>query len=416
MKLIGENFSRNGHNVFKGTVKALQDDEGVTEWADVVNIYDRKAKLKLVENLSTDLSLPLDYARAMVSDLVRSLEAAASSAEALPDDDDAKKSQATKLVDLAKGLNLWHSPDGTPYVTFEVDGHYETSGTHAKSFRIWLSYRFYQEEGQSRGSQAIQDALGTLDGKAIFEGEEHQVFIRVAAVEDAIYLDLANDAWQVVKITAEGWEVVNDSPIRFRRPFGMLSLPTPVKGGNFALLRELLNVPEGEAGDDEWILTTAWVVQALRGEGPYPIAVIQGEQGSAKSSESKVLRRLIDPNKADLRVPRKEERDIMIAASNGLVIAYDNLSNAPEWLANSLCRLSIGGGMGIPTVREKYSRASGPQSSTESKKSRIGQTSWTDRLSSLSEQLAGGSGRPNGSSGGTSTQRTAKSWEVSLMA
>ena len=69
---MAENFSRNGHNVFKGTVKALQDDEGFTGWADVVNIYDHKAKLKLVENLSTDLSLPLDDSRAMVSDLVRS--------------------------------------------------------------------------------------------------------------------------------------------------------------------------------------------------------------------------------------------------------------------------------------------------------------------------------------------------------
>jgi hypothetical protein len=36
--------------------------------------------------------------------------------------------------------------------------------------------------------------------------------------------------------------------------------------------------------------------------------------------------------------------DLMIAAQNAHVQAYDNLSAMPEWLSDSLCRLATGGG------------------------------------------------------------------------
>ncbi|MFV2069452.1 MAG: hypothetical protein ACC645_21010 [Pirellulales bacterium] len=91
---------------------------------------------------------------------------------------------------------------------------------------------------------------------------------------------------------------------------------------------------------------------ALRPVGPYPVLLLQGEQGSAKSSTARIVRSLIDPNKADLRAEPKEVRDLMIAATNGWFVAFDNLSKVQPWLSDALCRLSTGGGFGC---RELYS-------------------------------------------------------------
>jgi hypothetical protein len=116
------------------------------------------------------------------------------------------------------------------------------------------------------------------------------------------------------------------------------------------MLRAFLNATE-----DDYKLIAAWVIAAMRNTGPYPVLVIHGEQGSAKSTTSRLLRTLIDPNQAALRTPPKSEEDLPIAARNGWVIALDNVSHLQPWLSDMLCRVATGGGFG---KRERYSDTS----------------------------------------------------------
>jgi hypothetical protein len=127
----------------------------------------------------------------------------------------------------------------------------------------------------------------------------------------------------------------------------MLPLPVPVPGGSMNQLRELINVTE-----EEWPLVAAWLLSAYRPSGPYPLLCLHGEQGSAKSTTARALRALVDPNTAPVRSEPKEPRDLMIAASNGWVLALDNLSRVPAWLSDALCRMSPGGGF---ATRQLYS-------------------------------------------------------------
>jgi hypothetical protein len=85
--------------------------------------------------------------------------------------------------------------------------------------------------------------------------------------------------------------------------------------------------------------------------GPYPVIVLSSEQGSAKSTFSAILRALLDPDTAPLRALPREDRDLFIAASNGHVLAFDNVSGLPAWISDTLCRLATGGGF---AVRQLY--------------------------------------------------------------
>jgi len=96
----------------------------------------------------------------------------------------------------------------------------------------------------------------------------------------------------------------------------------------------------------------AWALAVLRNRGPYPVIVLSGEQGSAKSTFSSILRSLLDPNTAPLRALPREDRDLFIAAHNGHVLAFDNVSGLPAWISDTLCRLATGGGF---AVRQLYS-------------------------------------------------------------
>jgi hypothetical protein len=259
-----------------------------------------------------------------------------------------RESQATLLVQLAAEAELFHTRDQDAFATYPIGGHRETSSLRGKGFRLWLRQRFHDTYGKTPGSQAVQDALGVLEGKALFKGTEIPVYVRLAEHDGAIYLDLADAQWRAVKITTSGWEVIHDPPVKFRRPRGMLPLPDPQHGGSLDALRDLVNVPDASS----WRLIKAFVVQLLNPHGPYVILIVHGEQGSTKSTLCRVLKRLVDPNKADLRAAPREERDLAIAANNSWVVAYDNLTHLPDWLNDALCRLSTGSGFG---TRELFS-------------------------------------------------------------
>lgn len=264
-----------------------------------------------------------------------------------------KPSQADLLVESAlKSSALFHTPgdDGEAFVTLDTDGIRQTHKVNSKRFKRWLSYRFFKVNKKTPHNDAIQNAINVLSGKALFEGPEFETAVRIANHEGAIYLDLCNDEWQAVEITHSGWHVIDSSevPVRFIRRRGMLAIPVPVSGGSVDELRTLVNIPD----DDDWFLYVSFLVAALRPAGPYPILKVIGEQGSAKSTACRFARQLIDPNRALLRRPPKDERDIMIAASNGWIVGFDNISSIPLWLSDCLCCLSTGGGFG---TRELYS-------------------------------------------------------------
>jgi len=261
-----------------------------------------------------------------------------------------KPTQAEQLVGCAEGTDLFHTPEGDACARIRVDDHYETQPVRSKGYRRWLVRGFYERYGRPPGAQALQDALGLLEARAHFDGLEREVYVRVAQHADAIYVDLANERWESVEITARGWKVVSSeaTPVRFRRPRGMLPLPVPERGGTLEELRRLVNVTD----EDSWRLMVAWLVQALRPTGPYPVLLLQGEQGSAKSTAERLLRALVDPSAAPLRTTPRNEHDLFIAATSAWVVAFDNISNLHPWLSDALCRLSTGGGFSTRTLYE----------------------------------------------------------------
>jgi hypothetical protein len=85
----------------------------------------------------------------------------------------------------------------------------------------------------------------------------------------------------------------------------MQPLPLPVRGGSIDSLAPFLNL----ASKNDFVLVVAWLLGALRAGGPYPVLAIAGEQGSAKTVLTKVLRAVIDPSVAPVRaLPRDESR------------------------------------------------------------------------------------------------------------
>src|SRR3990167_2470858 len=121
-----------------------------------------------------------------------------------------KQSQATRLVGLAgeAGAALWHDADSGCWATIPVGGHREHWPLGSGHFRRWLAQQMHQADGKTPGGQALQDAINTLGGQALFDGPEYPIFTRLAEHQGNIYLDLGGPEWQAVEVTATGWGIV----------------------------------------------------------------------------------------------------------------------------------------------------------------------------------------------------------------
>jgi hypothetical protein len=203
-----------------------------------------------------------------------------------------------------------------------------------------LLRQYFIKTGGAPNREAITSAIAVLEARAGFDAPTYQVHLRTAGYNGKIYLDLCDKQWLAVEIDEKGWRVVDTPPVRFTRARGMLPLPIPVKGGTVHDLRQFININKA----DDFILVIAYMVAALRDRGPYPILALRGEEGTGKSTLVRIIRSLIDPNKVPLRTLPREERDLYIAASNGYLLAFDNVSTLPPWLSDALCRLATGGG------------------------------------------------------------------------
>jgi len=253
---------------------------------------------------------------------------------------ESESSQTQVLLGLCEGMEFFHTSDEETYACVPLNGYRQTMKIRGSGFAGWLTRAFYRSIGKPPGAKALQETVAVLDAKAKFDFGEKAVHVRVAEHDGRIYVDLCDKTGAAVEISGDGWRFLTDAPVQFIRHRGLKPLDHPEAGGSISLLRKFINI-----GDDEnWILCLSWLVASLRPTGPYPVLIVQGPQGSAKTTLVRILRLLTDPSVAPVKTPPASDRDLVISAANSHVIAYDNMSGTPPWLSDALCRLATGGG------------------------------------------------------------------------
>jgi hypothetical protein len=251
--------------------------------------------------------------------------------------------EVDQLLYITVDARFFRSNEGYFHAEVTVSGRREILGLRSGAFRDWLVGEYLKAYRKLPSQRSVARVLQALEATARLDPTTPAVHVRVgfdpADHETIDYLDLADADGHAVRMSASGWSIVDRPSVAFKRPTGMLPLPVPSRDGSIELLRPFVNLT-----DSDFVLLVGWMAAALRPAGPYPILVIHGEQGSAKSTLARVIRQLIDPQTSPLLAEPRSTRDLMVTAVNGWLLAYDNVSTLGNWLSDSLCRLASGGG------------------------------------------------------------------------
>ena len=235
---------------------------------------------------------------------------------------------------------LWHTPNREAWAT--VGGHHFP--VQSSDFRHWLAGRFYECNGEPASGYKLDELVSANAAEALFKGPEYRVHLRMARDGGTIWLDLADAEGRAVRIDKDGWTVLPAGQVtpKFSRPPNMRPLPEPLGGeADASLLRKLLNLSD----ENMFRLLLTWLSLAIVPDKPYPIVAVSGPAGAAKSSFAEFVRTTIDPSEVPLfGMPKRD--DLPAFAKNNPVLCFDNLSTMGAYLADKLCRLATGGGLG----------------------------------------------------------------------
>lgn len=263
--------------------------------------------------------------------IMRLVDAAEPASIETTDKEGRPRKQADILVDIGRQHELFHDADRLAYA--QVDG--KTYAIDGRDFREVLLGAYFALTGKGCNRNAVGDAVATLAAQAKFSGPCHPVALRVGVDADNVVIDSGDD--RTVIVTAAGVLTAPKSPVRFKRTSGMLALPQ-LEQPDFARLWKYLNVRA-----DHRPLVAGFMLATLRPRGPFPLLILEGEQGSGKSTATKIIRRLVDPSTAPLRAPPNDVRDLLVGALNGWLLALDNISYLTPQMSDALCRLATGG-------------------------------------------------------------------------
>ena len=262
------------------------------------------------------------------------------------------RSKADKLTELIRqNAVLFHDEDKEAYIHCRVDNpanensnasgeHYEIWSLHSEGFKDYAGYLFLETYDAGIGDSAMREAIDNLSAVAKYKGEMHSVHLRYAIKDDAVYIDLCNDQWQVVVIDETGWQIKEnkDIPIKFTRESHMRPINTPIRGGSLDLLWDAFTIKD----QDTKYMLCAWLLDSMLTDTDYLMLEVGGEAGSAKSMTQDRIRSLLDPSKGNLLVYSGKLDDLPVIARHSYIISFENMSKLSTQMQDKFCSMCTG--------------------------------------------------------------------------
>jgi hypothetical protein len=287
------------------------------------------------------------------------------------DDDREEKEEESKslpqiLVELVleNHIKLFKDEFNGPYIIVVINNYYHTLPIDSTKFKRYLR-RLYSDtnNGKIANTESIESAISQLEAEAEIEGSNITLHLRIAwgnpDTTDSIYYDLSDDKNRCVKITKDGWQIVeNQIDVLFRKYNHLKPQVEPISTfavgmddmdskddkmfDEFISLFNLKTNNKENTIEDIKFLLKCYIISLFIPEIQKPILLLHGEQGGAKSTFQELLKMLFDPSIITTLTFPRDSNEFIQQLSHNLIAYYDNVSIIQDWISDLLCRAVTG--------------------------------------------------------------------------
>ncbi len=244
------------------------------------------------------------------------------------------------------------------YGLVEINGHIESINLNSKHAISWLRSRYYLATTNFHSSEMYENVIALIRDQAIFSIAVKPTSInkRISSDDVSIYYDLVNSDWKLVKITQEETSIIEhgkNTPI-FSRGKNQSVVSEPCFCFEGDPLEEFCKLVRMENDPIFKVHLISMFVEHI----PSPIMVIIGQEGSAKSIRSALIKKLVDPSgdklSEQLSQFSRNIDDLNVHFSNNYMVVFDNVSHISPEISDTLCKAITGAGY---PKRQNYSDA-----------------------------------------------------------
>ncbi|NBU83428.1 MAG: hypothetical protein EBS21_02275, partial [Sphingomonadaceae bacterium] len=260
------------------------------------------------------------------------------------------------LMEIVDEYELWHDQLGTAYCTMQNRGVWMNAQVEGQLFDDWLRAEY--EDRTANSIPLIPQVTKTMAthaaAKARTSGPRYHSFYRLGKCDKYRWLDLGRSDWHCVRWNADGWEIVDAAGVKFFRGEDDASMPFPARNpelNGLDPLWEIINTPE-----ENWPLLAGFLLGALKADTPCFGMNIHGEQGSAKSVATELIRSIIDPTPTPFqRLNDVKPEDLGTTCVTQWIPCFDNISHIEPEMQDTMCSMTTGFGF---KMRKLYTNGS----------------------------------------------------------
>lgn len=184
---------------------------------------------------------------------------------------------------------------------------------------------------------ALNAVLEILKLKAISE-QEIRLGNRFQEADGCLWIDLLTEDHQLVKLDANGWDIVPQAQPLFRRFSHQMQQVIPRRGGDHKKLFDFMDLPDPE----HQLLVTTWILASFYSDNrEVPILFLTGGQGAGKTTICSLIRGILDPSR-EATLGEIPDRELDQMFYQHAVPCLENVSNISRKRADRYCRITTG--------------------------------------------------------------------------